>query len=172
MPAPLDSPARPTTRPPSAVTRTPETPAALLERTRKQLDRTPPEVPTAPAARKAWVAQETAILKGVSTDMKALREAWFEGQVDFDTYTTLSSRLFDRQVKLDRATAAGAAERPSRPGECPDYLSPGLLSFIERNPDNGLGLVGATVLPAAALVDLVTVLSRLSDACRPVPPGR
>jgi hypothetical protein len=39
------------------------------------------------------------------------------------------------------------------------------MRFIERNQDNGLGLIGAVVLPAAALVDLSTALGKLAAAC-------
>jgi hypothetical protein len=142
----------------------------VLDRVRVTLARAPGKVPADTAGRKAWVTRETAVLALLDKDMKVLRDAWFDKHVDFETFTGLSSQVFDRHVALDRVRAAGAS--PTAPGKpaagkeaCPDYVSPDLMRFIERNQDNGLGLIGAVVLPAAALVDLSTALGKLAAAC-------
>ncbi|MBM3260460.1 MAG: hypothetical protein FJY99_12035 [Candidatus Sericytochromatia bacterium] len=168
MPKPIgpQSPAAPALPSTTAAGAWPE----VLNRVRATLAVAPAKVPTDAESRKAWVTRESAVLTAVDKDMEVLREAWFDKHVDFETYTGLSSLVFDRHVALDRVRAAGASSAlPGKPAvgkeACPGYMAPDLMRFIERNQANGLGLIGAVVLPAAALVDLSTALGKLAAVC-------
>lgn len=175
MPKPIGSPssAAPVVSAPVVAEPWPQ----VLDRVRTTLARDPGKLPADAAGRKAWVSRETAVVATLDKDMKVLRDAWFADKIDFDTFTDLSGKVFDRHVALDRARAALAPPKapatPGKPGTgkeaCSDYMSPDLLKFIEGNQQNGLGLIGAVVLPAAALVDLATVLGKLSAACEAKP---
>ena len=161
----IGAPASPTSRPVAAPT-IPMDLASVRKRFDEAFAQAPGPLPPAGTARDAWIARERVAVKAMERDFKVVEDAWFAGKLSMDEMGSIQDRMVDRKWALERAVAPPASTKPAAGAEgCPDYLSPGLARFVDRNQNNVGGALGAIFLPVTAIVDLQILLGKISGAC-------
>lgn len=177
--APVSAPATLSVAPrPRATVAKPAPEADPLAAARKALSEqlaTPlPPVPADRTGQKKWVEQGKARVGAMRKSLEVLREAWFDGKLPFDAYTSTSRKVFDFETQVLRvenalkAADATTIVRPERPEitSCPPYLTPDLVEAMNKNPDSPLNALGVIALPFTLLLDGLNGLSRLSNSCK------
>lgn len=143
-----------------------------------QLGRPLPEVPADKAGKEQWVKDGKTRVAAMRKSLEVLRDAWFDGKLSFDAYTSRNRKVFDFEtqvLRVDRSLNPPAPPAPAKPGspkpgeQCPPFLTPDLVGAMNKNPESPLNVFGAIALPFTLLLDGMNGLSRLSQSCKQPP---